>query len=122
MFIRIITRRYLNKAMLKDIILTESFLSFFSYRVFGTKCSGCKKTIPANELVMRALGNVYHLHCFVCAMCGHVLEKGQEFALKDNKLYCKMDYAKLPKQSSRRSRINNNDNDSSKTIRQQESK
>ncbi|XP_031569658.1 LIM homeobox transcription factor 1-beta-like isoform X3 [Actinia tenebrosa] len=89
-------------------------------KVFGTKCSGCRKTIPANELVMRALGNVYHLHCFVCAMCGHVLEKGQEFALKDNKLYCKMDYAKLPKQSSRKSRINNNDNDSSKTIRQQE--
>ncbi|KAK3742896.1 hypothetical protein QZH41_018929, partial [Actinostola sp. cb2023] len=91
-------------------------------KVFGTKCSGCKKTIPANELVMRALGNVYHLQCFVCAMCGHVLEKGQEFALKDNQLYCKLDYAKLPKQSSnRRNRITNNqNNEDSKTIRQQE--
>ncbi|XP_020915885.1 LIM homeobox transcription factor 1-beta isoform X3 [Exaiptasia diaphana] len=89
-------------------------------KVFGTKCSGCKKTIPANELVMRALGNVYHLQCFVCAMCGHVLEKGQEFALKDNQLYCKLDFAKLPKPSNRRNRVNNENNESSKTIRQQE--
>ena len=53
---------------------------------------------------MRALGNVYHLQCFVCAMCGHRLEKGQEFALKDNKLYCKEDFEKLssnPKVNSR---------------------
>lgn len=64
--------------------------------MYGTKCSGCKTTIPANEFVMRALGNVYHIQCFVCTMCGHRLEKGQEFALKDNKLYCKEDFGKLP--------------------------
>ena len=29
-------------------------------------------------------------------MCGHRLEKGQEFALKDNNLYCKEDYGKIP--------------------------
>ena len=67
-----------------------------SYRTYGTKCSGCKTTIPANEFVMRALGNVYHIQCFVCTMCGHRLEKGQEFALKDNNLYCKEDYGKIP--------------------------
>ncbi|XP_048587095.1 LIM homeobox transcription factor 1-beta isoform X2 [Nematostella vectensis] len=83
-------------------------------KVFGTKCSGCKKTIPANELVMRALGNVYHLHCFVCTMCGHILEKGQEFALKDNKLYCKADFAKLPKLNSR-SKANRNSNNNNNT-------
>jgi len=33
-------------------------------------------------------------------MCGHRLEKGQEFALKDNKLYCKDDYGKLPSKGS----------------------
>lgn len=68
--------------------------------MYGTKCSGCKTTIPANEFVMRALGNVYHIQCFVCTMCGHRLEKGQEFALKDNKLYCKEDYGKLPSKGS----------------------
>ncbi|KAL9989494.1 hypothetical protein ACROYT_G004053 [Oculina patagonica] len=69
-------------------------------KMYGTKCSGCKTTIPANEFVMRALGNVYHIQCFVCTMCGHRLEKGQEFALKDNKLYCKDDYGKLPSKGS----------------------
>ena len=68
--------------------------------MYGTNCSGCKTTIPANEFVMRALGNVYHIQCFVCTMCGHRLEKGQEFALKDNKLYCKDDYGKLPSKGS----------------------
>ncbi|XP_029195579.1 LIM homeobox transcription factor 1-beta-like isoform X6 [Acropora millepora] len=69
-------------------------------KMYATKCTGCKATIPANEFVMRALGNVYHLQCFVCAMCGQRLVKGQEFALKDNKLYCKDDYGKLPTKGS----------------------
>lgn len=73
---------------------------FSFYRMYATKCTGCKATIPANEFVMRALGNVYHLQCFVCAMCGQRLVKGQEFALKDNKLYCKEDYGKLPTKGS----------------------
>lgn len=73
---------------------------FVPLRMYGTKCSGCKTTIPANEFVMRALGNVYHIQCFVCTMCGHRLEKGQEFALKDNILYCKDDYGKLPSKGS----------------------
>ena len=77
-----------------------SFVRCYFHRMYGTKCSGCKTTIPANEFVMRALGNVYHIQCFVCTMCGHRLEKGQEFALKDNKLYCKEDYGKLPTKGS----------------------
>lgn len=71
--------------------------------MYATKCSGCKTTIPANEFVMRALGNVYHLQCFLCAMCGQRLVKGQEFALKDNKLYCKEDYGKLTTKGSSKS-------------------
>lgn len=60
-------------------------------RLFGTKCSTCKQDIAANELVMRALQNVYHLHCFKCDECGRNFEKGDEFGLKDNRLYCKDD-------------------------------
>lgn len=63
----------------------------FSFRLFGAKCSTCKQDIAANELVMRALQFVYHLHCFKCDECGRSLEKGDEFGLKDDHLYCKAD-------------------------------
>ena len=98
---------------LKIFVNSWVYCMFFGPRVYGTKCSGCKKPIPANELVMRALGNVYHIQCFICTMCGHPLEKGQEFALKDNKLYCKEDYGKLS--------VNSSTNNTSHKI-QQESK
>ncbi len=35
--------------------------------------------------------NVYHLHCFKCDECGRTLEKGDEFGLKDRRLFCKDD-------------------------------
>ncbi|XP_065068681.1 LIM homeobox transcription factor 1-beta-like isoform X2 [Rhopilema esculentum] len=60
-------------------------------RLFGAKCSTCKQDIAANELVMRAMHNVYHLHCFKCYECGQSLEKGDEFGLKDDRLFCRED-------------------------------
>ena len=97
-----LSRRCLLQIFNSFLFLKDVFVCFFLFppRMYGTKCSGCKTTIPANEFVMRALGNVYHIQCFVCTMCGHRLEKGQEFALKDNKLYCKDDYGKLPSKGS----------------------
>ena len=62
------------------------------FRLFGAKCSTCKQDIAANELVMRALHHVYHLHCFKCDECGRSLEKGDEFGLKDDRLFCKDDF------------------------------
>lgn len=50
--------------------------------------------IPANELVMRALGNVYHLRCFACVACGHQLQKGDQFVIRDGQLFCRMDFEK----------------------------
>ena len=41
---------------------------------------------------MKALQNVYHVDCFKCFECGDKLEKGDEFILKDNKLYCSADF------------------------------
>ena len=84
--------------------------------MYATKCSGCKTTIPANEFVMRALGNVYHLQCFLCAMCGQRLVKGQEFALKDNKLYCKEDYGKLTTKGSSNSPLHKQQQESKSQI------
>eukprot|EP00794_Sanderia_malayensis_P015990 gene15990-17600_t len=59
--------------------------------LFAMKCNVCKQGIAANELVKRAMQNVYHLHCFKCEECGRTLEKGDEFGLKDRRLYCKED-------------------------------
>ncbi|XP_071801858.1 LIM homeobox transcription factor 1-beta-like isoform X2 [Asterias amurensis] len=63
-------------------------------KLFGTKCNGCLQSIPSSELVMRALSNVYHLRCFTCVICRQQLKKGDEFVLKENRLYCKEDYTK----------------------------
>ncbi|XP_028394707.1 LIM homeobox transcription factor 1-beta-like isoform X3 [Dendronephthya gigantea] len=64
-------------------------------KLFGTKCSHCGEPIPSNELVMRTAGHVYHINCFACVVCECRLEKGQEFALKDNKLYCKEHFTNM---------------------------
>ena len=68
--------------------------SFCVFRYYGTKCTGCGQGIPANELVMRAVGNVYHLPCFVCAVCGHQLQKGDQYVFKDGQLFCRLDFEK----------------------------
>ena len=65
-----------------------------SSRFYRTKCSGCLQFIPSDELVMRALGNIYHLRCFMCVMCGHCLQKGEQFVMKDGHIYCRLDFEK----------------------------
>ena len=72
---------------------TNAYSIIFS-RYFGKKCSGCLQSIPSNELVMRALGSVYHLQCFVCVVCGHQLQKGDQFVIKDGQLFCRLDFEK----------------------------
>ncbi|XP_025112897.1 LIM/homeobox protein LMX-1.2-like [Pomacea canaliculata] len=63
-------------------------------KLYGTKCSACLQLIPAHELVMRAAGCVYHLPCFTCVACGHRLQKGDEFVVKDGQLFCRLDFEK----------------------------
>ncbi|KAK7094955.1 hypothetical protein V1264_006426 [Littorina saxatilis] len=63
-------------------------------KLYGTKCNGCLQSIPAHELVMRAAGCVYHLSCFTCIACGHHLQKGDEFVVKDGQLFCRIDFEK----------------------------
>lgn len=41
---------------------------------------------------MRAKDNLYHIDCFHCVACRRQLIPGDEFALKDNELFCKEDH------------------------------
>jgi len=63
-------------------------------KYYGTKCTGCGAAVSANELVMRSVGNVYHLPCFQCVVCGHQLQRGDQYVLKDGQLFCLLDFEK----------------------------
>ncbi|KAM7352170.1 lim3 homeobox protein [Cochliomyia hominivorax] len=63
------------------------------FKRYGTKCSACDMGIPPTQVVRRAQDNVYHLQCFLCAICSRTLNTGDEFYLmEDRKLVCKRDY------------------------------
>ncbi len=60
-------------------------------RLFSKKCFKCKDCFTKNDFVMRAGNRIYHIDCFRCQMCNKQLAPGDEFALKDDGLLCKMD-------------------------------
>ncbi|XP_055603281.1 LIM/homeobox protein LMX-1.2 isoform X2 [Uranotaenia lowii] len=68
----------------------------FDYeRLYGrNRCLGCGEKIGADELVMRALDNVFHLKCFICVVCGIRLQKGDQYVIKQSQLFCRPDYEK----------------------------
>lgn len=63
-------------------------------RLFVRKCSACLQAIGRSELIMRVLGQVYHLGCFSCCECERRLQRGDEFVLKEGQLLCRGDYEK----------------------------
>ena len=71
--------------------MTLVFCLFF-HRQFGTKCARCGRSIHANDWVRRARSSVYHLACFACDTCQRQLSTGEEFALKDGHVLCKLHY------------------------------
>ncbi|TTL72953.1 GEM-interacting protein [Bagarius yarrelli] len=62
--------------------------------LFVRKCSACLQVIGRSELIMRVLGQVYHLGCFSCCECERRLQRGDEFVLKEGQLLCRGDYEK----------------------------
>lgn len=69
----------------------ESGISRLS-RNFGAKCSKCCRGIAASDWVRRARELVFHLACFACDQCGRQLSTGEQFAMIDEKVYCKSHY------------------------------
>ncbi len=61
-------------------------------RLFGTKCAKCSAGFSKNDFVMRARNKIYHIDCFRCVACSRQLIPGDEFALRDDGLFCKADH------------------------------
>ena len=62
-----------------------------SSRLFSKKCFKCHEAFQTNDLVMRVAQRIYHTACFRCCMCAAQLAQGDEFALRDDGLLCKLD-------------------------------
>lgn len=57
-------------------------------------CSSCGENINADQLVMRVLPHIYHIHCFVCCSCNQPLQKGEQFTIRGGQPICRMDLEK----------------------------
>jgi len=61
---------------------------------------------------MRAKTKIYHIDCFRCTACERQLIPGDEFALRDDGLFCKEDHEVLEKACIIGSESNNNNTSS----------
>ncbi|GAB0203445.1 insulin gene enhancer protein ISL-1 [Grus japonensis] len=61
-------------------------------RLYGIKCAKCSIGFSKNDFVMRARTKVYHIECFRCVACSRQLIPGDEFALREDGLFCRADH------------------------------
>ncbi|KAK1124164.1 hypothetical protein K0M31_007188, partial [Melipona bicolor] len=61
-------------------------------RLFGTKCDKCSECFSKDDYVMRARSKIYHIKCFRCSACMRQLVPGDEFALRQDGLFCRHDH------------------------------
>ncbi|RZF34412.1 hypothetical protein LSTR_LSTR017411, partial [Laodelphax striatellus] len=94
-------------------------------RLFGTKCDKCSLSFSKNDFVMRAKTKIYHIECFRCSACERQLIPGDEFALREDGLFCKEDHEVLEKttngeNNNNNTNISNNNNNSSSSLHHNE--
>ena len=77
-------------------------------RLFGTKCDKCYRSFGKNDFVMRAKNKIFHLECFRCVACEKHLVPGDEFALRDDGLFCREDHQESDHHHRKESIENNN--------------
>lgn len=77
---------------LHHISQLQSFPGLFLCRLYGIKCAKCNIGFSKNDFVMRARSKVYHIECFRCVACSRQLIPGDEFALREDGLFCRADH------------------------------
>ena len=77
-------------------------------RLYGTKCDKCYRSFGKNDFVMRAKNKLFHLVCFRCVDCEERFVPGDEFALRDDGLFCREDHQESDHQHRKESIENNN--------------
>lgn len=88
-------------------IKMEFNFSLLLCRLFGTKCDKCSQSFSKNDFVMRAKTKIYHIECFRCSACERQLIPGDEFALREDGLFCKEDHEVLEKATNGENNNNN---------------
>ena len=78
------------------------------HRLFGTKCDKCGRSFGKNDFVMRAKNKIFHLECFRCVACEKQLVPGDEFALRDDGLFCREHHHENDCKDSIENNLNNN--------------
>lgn len=72
----------------------DSNVCLSCFQVHGEKCAGCKGRIMDRYLV-KVSGKAWHTGCLKCCICGLELGKEATCYTKEDKIYCKTDYARF---------------------------
>ena len=60
----------------------------------STDCSGCGELIT-DRFILQVAGRSWHAHCLRCCVCHSLLDGHASCFLRDEQIYCKLDYTKL---------------------------
>uniref|UniRef100_A0A0K0G2B5 CeLIM-7 (inferred by orthology to a C. elegans protein) n=1 Tax=Strongyloides venezuelensis TaxID=75913 RepID=A0A0K0G2B5_STRVS len=64
------------------------------FRLFGVKCARCDGPFLRNDYALKSASNtMYHMDCFSCNTCSKKLHSGDQYLLRDNELYCRLECA-----------------------------